>query len=50
MEIRRDGTDVYVLPDTAKCCADEQERNPIDMPLCPERELFCSGECPYYTE
>lgn len=50
MEIYRDGVEIDILPDTAKCCADDAERNPLNINMCPIGEQCCSGDCDYYTE
>lgn len=35
MEIYRDGVEIDILPETAKCCADDAERNPLNINMCP---------------
>ena len=35
MEICRDGVEIDILPETAKCCADDAERNPLNINMCP---------------
>ena len=50
MEIYRDGVEISILPETAKCCADDAERNPLNINMCPIGEQYCSGDCDYYTE
>mgnify|MGYP000740872494 CR=1 FL=1 len=50
MEIYRDGVEIDILPETAKCCADDTERNPLNINMCPIGEQYCSGDCDYYTE
>lgn len=50
MEMYQDGVEVYCLPDGAKCEADEEERNPLYIGMCPEGHRTCSGDCEYYTE
>lgn len=50
MEINRDGVDILCIPDSAKCCADDKERNPMDIIICPLGNNECSGDCEYYTE
>ena len=50
MEIYRDGVEIDILPETAKCCADDAERNPLNINMCPIGEQYCSGDCDYYTE
>lgn len=50
MEIYRDGVEIDILPETAKCCADDEERSPLNINMCPIGEQYCSGDCDYYTE
>ncbi len=50
MDIYRDGVEIDILPETAKCCADDAERNPLNINMCPIGEQYCSGDCDYYTE
>lgn len=50
MEIYRDGVEIDILPETAKCCADDTERNPLNINMCPIGEQYCSGDCDYYIE
>ena len=50
MEIYRDGVEIDILPEIAKCCADDAERNPLNINMCPIGEQYCSGDCDYYTE
>lgn len=50
MEMYQNGVEVIVLPDTAKCCADGEERNPLDIHICPIGNTECHGDCEYYTE
>ena len=38
------------IPDSAKCCADDEERNPMDIINCPLGNDECSGDCEYYME
>jgi hypothetical protein len=47
MEIYRDGVEIDILPETAKCCADDAERNPLNINMCPIGEQYCSGDCDY---
>lgn len=42
--------EIYILPETAKCCADTEERSIYDIDKCPVGERFCNGDCYYYTE
>nr|DAY46214.1 MAG TPA: PulE-GspE/GspE The type II secretory pathway [Caudoviricetes sp.] len=46
----QDGVEVYCLPDTAHCKADEQKRNPLDIDECPEGCEECTGDGYYYAE
>lgn len=50
MEMYRDGIEICILPKTAKCCADDDERSPLDINRCPMGECYCSGDCDYYAE
>lgn len=50
MEIYRDGVEIDILPETAKCCADDTDRNPLNINMCPIGEQYCSGDCDYYIE
>lgn len=50
MEIYRDNVEVLVLPDSAKCLADEELKNPQDISICPLGNMQCSGECECYSE
>lgn len=50
MNIVQDGVDVFCLPDGAKCRADEENRNPLDINECPMGCDECSGDCYYYIE
>ena len=50
MEIYRDGIEIDILPETAKCCTDYEERSPLNINMCPIGEQYCSGDCDYYTE
>lgn len=50
MDMMQDGVEVFCLPDSAKCCADEEERSPLDIGLCPMGYLECTGDCDYYAE
>ena len=52
MRLFQGGGEVDVLPDCAKCTADEEQRSPFDIDDddCPIGEEFCSGDCYYYTE
>lgn len=50
MDMVRDDIEILCIPDTAKCCADDKERNPQDISVCPEGHTECNGDCEYYTE
>jgi hypothetical protein len=50
MRMTQDGVDIYCLPDSAKCCMDEEERSPLDINECPMGYEECTGDCEYYTE
>lgn len=50
MELYRDGVEITVLPESAKCTADDEMRNPQDIIICPLGNLECSGDCECYAE
>lgn len=51
MEVKHDGVKIFCLPDSAKCCADEERRSPTDINDCPLGWGECNcGKCSYYTE
>ena len=50
MEVYRDTVEIFVLPDSAKCLADTENRNPQQITICPIGNLDCSGDCQYYSE
>lgn len=50
MDMIEDGVDVYCLPDTAHCRADEEKRNPLELEECPIGCDVCIGDCYYYAE
>lgn len=50
MEMYRDGVAVLVLPETAKCTADDELRNPQDIERCPLGNYECDGDCDCYAE
>ena len=50
MEIYRDGIEILIVPESAKCIADEEQRNPQDIEICPLGCSNCSGDCECYTE
>ncbi len=50
MEMYRDGVEVLVFPETAKCLADDEFRNPQDIERCHLGNYECDGDCDYYTE
>ena len=35
LEVIEDGVDVYCLPDTARCEADEEKKSPLELEECP---------------
>ena len=41
MEMYQDAVEIFCLPDSAKCCADEEERNPLEIYRCPEGNKEC---------
>lgn len=50
MDMKCDGVEIYCLPDSAKCCADEEERSPLVVNECPMGFDECTGDCEYYAE
>ena len=50
MNMKQDGVEIYCLPDSAKCYADEEERSPLDINECPKGYEECTGDCEHYTE
>lgn len=50
MEMYRDEIEILVLPETAKCLADEELRSPQDISRCPLGNNQCSGDCECYSE
>ena len=50
MEVFRDGVEIIVLQESAKCLADEELRNPQDIIQCPLGNMECSGDCECYSE
>lgn len=50
MDMTQDGVEVFCLPDSAKCCDDEEERSPLDIDSCPMGYYECTGDCDYYAE
>lgn len=50
MNMTQDGVEIHCLPDNARCCADEEERSPLDVDLCPMGHDKCTGDCDYYAE
>ena len=52
MDIRTtDGIDIFMLPDLAKCMADEENRSPLILEECPDGEETCHPDCcPWYQE
>ena len=49
MTVMQDGVEVFVLPDEARCEADNEKRNPLDMDECPWGYEVCE-DCDYYSE
>lgn len=50
MEMKHDGVEIYCLPDSANCNADEEKRSPLDIDACPMGYDECTGDCMYYSE
>lgn len=50
MEIYQDRVEVYVLPEYAKCKADQYNRNPLYMDVCPYGFDICVEGCDQYEE
>lgn len=50
MEMYRDEIEIFVLPETAKCLADEELRSPEEITKCPLGNLYCNGDCECYCE
>ena len=50
LEVIEDGVDVYCLPDTACCEADEEKKSPLELEECPIGCNACTGDCEYYAE
>lgn len=50
MRMFQDTVEVQILPDNAKCIADNKKRSPLDISDCPISNGFCDGDCPYYAE
>ena len=50
MKVLQDEVEVTVLPDYAKCVADEELRNPLEIDVCPLGKEVCSGSCDCYLE
>ena len=50
MEMKRDEVDIFCIPDDARCTADEELRNPLDIPDCPLGYTECNGDCSFYAE
>ncbi len=50
MEMMQDGVEVFCLPDSANCRADEEKRSPLDIDECPMGYDECTGDCFYYSE
>ena len=50
MKVVLDNTEVKTLPDYAKCVADEELRNPLDIEKCPIGKDVCTGSCDCFVE
>lgn len=50
MKMMQCGVEVDILPNGAKCKADEEKRSPLDIEVCPCGYDICTGDCWYYTE
>lgn len=50
MRMSQDFVEIMVLPDGAKCLADEEYRDPFDIEECPLGYEVCFGDCSYYNE
>ena len=50
MYMEYDGVPIFILPDSARCEADQEKRCPLDIDECPCGHEKCSGDCYYYTE
>ena len=50
LDMIQDGVDVYCLPDTARCEADEEKKSPLELEECPIGCDMCTGDCEYYAE
>lgn len=50
MKVMQDGVQVMILPDDAKCLADDDNRSPFDIIDCPIGCEECTGYCDYYVE
>lgn len=50
MRMFQDFVEIMVLPDGAKCLADEECRDPLDIEECPLGYEVCSGNYSYYNE
>ena len=50
MEMTQDGVRIMILPDGAKCEADEEKRSPLELQKCPLVNEECQGNCYWYSE
>ena len=50
MEMYRDEVEILILPETAKCLADEELRSPQEIMKCPLGNLYCNGDCECCSE
>ena len=50
MDLYKEGVEVLILPDTARCRADEDARRLIDTLQCPFGDPYCDSDCEYYEE
>lgn len=50
MDMKKEGIEIYCLPDEANCQADEHKRSPLEIEECPKEYEECTGDCFYYSE
>lgn len=50
LKIYQDGIEIMVLPDSAECLVDDEERSPLDLNECPCGYEACSPDCAWYAE
>lgn len=50
MDMMHDEIDIYCLPDSACCNADDEKRSPLEIEECPIGCDICTGDCSYYEE